>query len=129
MGRLTPIVEASLPACWLALPSVSVRSASFITCWIFPCPVLVPVFPVGTVVVDATVTIVITVGPVPGVFAATVPDWIVGGITFVLLLSPQAANRMSIASVPQSCKIERDFNEIRITLTTFLAYDYSGGGK
>src|SRR5450759_408151 len=110
--RLTPVVEASVPACLPTGPMVSVRSASVITCFRgFPCGVPLAV----------TVTTAITVGPAPGVFAATVPDWMVGVTALVLLLSPQAASRADIARAPHSCKISMVlFRDSRcITLTHF----------
>src|ERR1700680_101989 len=97
MVRLLPVVEAPVPACLLTCPMVSVRSANGITCfWVFPWVVLVGV----AASVATTVTILITVGPAPGVLATTVPDWMVGVTLLVLVASLQAASRVSITSTP-----------------------------
>src|SRR5581483_2340768 len=129
MVRLIPVVEASLPACLLTCPMVSVRSAS-LTTWPglevapgVPVVDVVAVVPVVVVGVSCTIT-----GPTPGVLAATVPDWMVGVTLLVLPLPPQAANSMSMANAPHSFKIKANFfrDNTYIAFTHFsLAHQFS----
>src|ERR1700726_3970069 len=100
--RVIPLVEASVSACLLTCPMVSVRSSSVITCFRgFPCDVLVGV----SALVATEVANAITVGPAPRVLVPTVPDWMVGVTLFVLVASPQAASKVSITSTPHTFKI------------------------